>query len=150
MYRPDLGCGHYNDGPSKEELHKLEVVLPIKSLQPQDNELVTTKLLIAELLIKRLGPHAQLPVGATTDCTGYDLALAELKIIGVHTRQLVDTQFSMALLTGTYGCIAPRSGLAVKHSIDIGAGVIDPGYRSPVKVLVINNSDKPFTVQIGD
>src|SRR6266545_7494234 len=56
----------------------------------------------------------------------------------------------MALPTGTYGHIAPRSGLAVKHSIDIGAAIIDPGYYSPVKVLVINNSDKPFRVQIGD
>src|SRR6266545_2444832 len=56
----------------------------------------------------------------------------------------------MALPTGTYGCIAPRSGLAAKCSIDIGAGVIDPGYCSPVKVLMINNSDKIFSVRVGD
>jgi len=56
----------------------------------------------------------------------------------------------MALSTGTYGCIAPRSGLAVKCSIDIGAGVIDPEYHGPVKVLMINNSDKIFSVRVED
>lgn len=30
---------------------------------------------------------------------------------------------------GTYGRIAPRSGLAAKKHIDVGAGVIDPDYR---------------------
>ncbi len=56
----------------------------------------------------------------------------------------------MALSTGTYGHIAPRSGLAVKCSIDIGAGVIDPEYHGPVKVLMINNSDKIFSVRVED
>ena len=105
---------------------------------------------MAELLIKRLGPHAQLPVWATSECARYDLISAEEKNIEAHTRQLVDTQLSMALPTGTYGCIAPRSGLAAKSSIDIGAGVIDPGYHGPVKVLMINNSDKIFSVRVGD
>ncbi len=41
------------------------------------------KLIMAELLIKRLGPHAQLPVRVTAECAGYDLASAECKIIGV-------------------------------------------------------------------
>ena len=30
---------------------------------------------------------------------------------------------------GYYGRIAPRSGLAVKHHIDVGAGVEEPGGR---------------------
>ena len=62
-YRPDLGCDRYNDGPSEEEPHELEVALPIKSLQPRDpDSLVTENPIMAELPIKRLGPHAQLPV----------------------------------------------------------------------------------------
>ena len=30
---------------------------------------------------------------------------------------------------GNYGRVAPRSGLAVKNFIDVGAGVIDEDYR---------------------
>lgn len=42
------------------------------------------------------------------------------------------------------GRIAPRSGLAAKHFIDTGAGVIDADYRGEVKVLLFNFSDVDF------
>lgn len=51
---------------------------------------------------------------------------------------------------GTYGRIAPRSGLAWKHSIDVGAGVIDADYRGNVGVILFNFSDKDFEVKKGD
>lgn len=46
--------------------------------------------------------------------------------------------------------MAPRSGLAVKHGIDVGAGVIDADYRGPLKILVFNLSDTDFEVKEGD
>lgn len=48
------------------------------------------------------------------------------------------------------GRVAPRSGLASKHSIDTGAGVIDADYRGEVKVLLFNLSDVDFTAAVGD
>lgn len=45
---------------------------------------------------------------------------------------------------------APRSGLAWKHSIDVGAGVIDADYRGPVGVILFNHSDVDFEVKAGD
>ena len=51
---------------------------------------------------------------------------------------------------GTYGRIAPRSGLSVTNCIDIGAGVIDKDYRGQIKILLINHSDTEFLVQQGD
>ena len=38
------------------------------------------------------------------------------------------TGISVAIPEGCYGRIAPRSGLAVKRFIDVGAGVIDADY----------------------
>lgn len=50
----------------------------------------------------------------------------------------------------TDGRIAPRSGLASKHMIDTGAGVIDADYRGQVKVLLFNHGEKDFEVKEGD
>lgn len=50
----------------------------------------------------------------------------------------------------TDGRIAPRSGLASKHFIDTGAGVIDADYRGQVKVLLFNHSEKDFEIKEGD
>jgi dUTP pyrophosphatase len=48
------------------------------------------------------------------------------------------------------GRIAPRSGLASKHFIDTGAGVIDADYRGQVKVLLFNHAETDFKVKVGD
>jgi deoxyuridine 5'-triphosphate nucleotidohydrolase len=50
----------------------------------------------------------------------------------------------------TDGRVAPRSGLASKHSIDVGAGVIDADYRGPVKVLLFNLGETDFAINEGD
>ena len=53
-------------------------------------------------------------------------------------------------LCGIDGRVAPRSGLASKNFIDVGAGVIDADYRGEVKVLLFNFSETDFTVKEGD
>jgi dUTPase len=50
----------------------------------------------------------------------------------------------------TDGRIAPRSGLASKHFIDTGAGVIDADYRGQVKVLLFNHAETDFEIKEGD
>lgn len=56
----------------------------------------------------------------------------------------------MAIPDGFYGRVAPRSGLACKNFIDVGAGVIDSDYRGEVKVLLFNFSKNDFEVKKGD
>jgi dUTP pyrophosphatase len=48
------------------------------------------------------------------------------------------------------GRIAPRSGLASKHFIDTGAGVIDADYRGQVKVLLFNHAEVDYQVREGE
>eukprot|EP00063_Salmo_salar_P008129 XP_013982964.1 PREDICTED: deoxyuridine 5'-triphosphate nucleotidohydrolase-like [Salmo salar] len=45
---------------------------------------------------------------------------------------------------------APRSGLAAKHFIDVGAGVVDEDYRGNVGVVLFNFSKETFEVKKGD
>ena len=46
--------------------------------------------------------------------------------------------------------LAPRSGLAWKNSIDVGAGVVDYDYRGNVGVILFNLGDADFSVKTGD
>jgi dUTP pyrophosphatase len=56
----------------------------------------------------------------------------------------------MAVPEGNYARIAPRSGLACKNFIDVGAGVVDSDYRGEVKVLLFNFGEDYFNILKGD
>lgn len=76
------------------------------------------------LLVSRKSEHAVLPVRGTAGAAGYDLASAEKVLIEPQGKAIVSTGLAIAIPPGHYGRVAPRSGLAAKHSIDVGAGVI--------------------------
>ncbi|KAL6298101.1 dUTP pyrophosphatase [Sparassis latifolia] len=105
---------------------------------------------VSNLLIKRLSEKAKLPTRGSPLSAGYDLYSAERKLIPAHGKALVDTQLSIAVPAGTYGRVAPRSGLASKFMIDTGAGVIDADYRGVLFILLYNLSDQDFQVEEGD
>lgn len=56
----------------------------------------------------------------------------------------------IAVPDGTYGRVAPRSGLASKFMIDVGAGVIDADYRGNVGVLLFNFGSEEYKIRAGD
>lgn len=60
------------------------------------------------------------------------------------------TDIQIEVPEGHYGRVAPRSGLAWKNSIDVGAGVIDEDYRGNVGVILFNFSDVNFEIKKGD
>lgn len=43
----------------------------------------------------------------------------------------------IAVLHGCHGRVAPRSGLAARHFIDVGAGIVDEDYRGDVGVVLL-------------
>ncbi|KAL4984072.1 dUTPase-like protein [Aspergillus falconensis] len=102
------------------------------------------------LLVKKLTPAARAPTRGSAFAAGYDLYAAKEIVIPAKGKGLVDTGLAVAVPEGTYGRVAPRSGLASKHFIDVGAGVIDADYRGEVKVLLFNFSDVDFTIKEGD
>jgi dUTP pyrophosphatase len=81
---------------------------------------------------------------------GYDLASAVDTVVPAKGKAIVKTDLAIAIPENTYARIAPRSGLAVKHFIDVGAGVVDYDYRGNVGVVLFNHSDVDFTVRQSD
>lgn len=102
------------------------------------------------IFFKKLNEYALSPVTKTENSAGYDLFSCEEKIILPKQRVLINTGISLQIPPGYYGRIAPRSGLALNHSIDIGGGVIDRGYTGPIGIIVINNGDNTYRVQYGE
>lgn len=60
------------------------------------------------------------------------------------------TDIQIELPQQCYGRIAPRSGLAAKNFIDVGAGVVDEDYRGNIGVVMFNHADTAFEVKKGD
>jgi dUTP pyrophosphatase len=102
------------------------------------------------LQVKLLSETAKPPTRGSAFAAGYDIYASKETTVPARGKVLVDTDISIAVPAGTYGRIAPRSGLASKHSIDTGAGVIDADYRGPVKVLLFNFSDVDFKIAVHE
>ena len=102
------------------------------------------------LNVSKLVPHAILPARATDGAAGYDLYSADNYVILSGHRVVVSTGIALQLPPGTYGRIAPRSGLAVKHGLGVLAGVVDPDYRGEIKVVLLNTDVRnPFVIKPG-
>ena len=100
--------------------------------------------------VKRLCNNAILPVRGSTGAAGYDLVAAQSAVVPERGKLLVKTGLSSSMPTGCYGRIAPRSGLALKKFIDVGAGVIDEDYRGEIGVVLFNFGNDDFEVNMGD
>ena len=103
-----------------------------------------------KLLIKKLDPKAMMPLQGSPYAAGFDLHALEAATVPARGKALIKTGLAMSIPAGNYGRIAPRSGLAAKHMIDVGAGVIDADYRGEVRVLLFNLSDVDFSVLAED
>lgn len=97
-----------------------------------------------QLLVKLLTPNAKVPTRGSPLSAGYDLYAAEDATLPARGKGIVSAGISIAIPAETYGRIAPRSGLAAKHGIDVGAGVVDCDYRGEVKVVLFNHNDADF------
>lgn len=101
-----------------------------------------------KLKIQKLSDNAIIPIKGTKHAAGYDLYSIETIIIPPLSRVLVNIGLSITTPEGTYGRIAPRSGMAL-NGIDVGGGVIDQDYTGPLKVILINSNDEEFRVVEG-
>ena len=85
--------------------------------------------------VKKLFPTARIPTKGSDKAAGHDLYGNDGTEIPAREQAVVGTGIAIGLAHDTYGRIAPRSGLAVKHRLTTNAGVIDADYTGEVKVV---------------
>jgi dUTP pyrophosphatase len=94
------------------------------------------------------------PEYATVHSAGLDLRadLEHSLVLKPLERSLVPTGLFIELPEGFEAQIRPRSGLAIKHGISLvnTPGTIDPDYRGEIKVILVNLSEAPFTLEPGE
>ena len=100
--------------------------------------------------VKKLSAEARVPTKGSAKAAGHDLYASEGTEIPAGGQVIVGTGVAIQLSHNTYGRIAPRSGLAVKHRLATNAGVIDSDYRGEVKVVLVNQGNQPYLVEQGD
>ena len=95
-----------------------------------------------------------LPYYSTEHSAGMDLHafLAEPIVLKPLERALIPTGIFIEVSEGYEAQVRPRSGLAIKNGITVlnTPGTIDADYRGEVKVILINLSNEPFTIQNGN
>lgn len=95
-----------------------------------------------------------LPQYATALSAGMDLKanIEEPVTLGMLERAMVPTGLFIELPEGYEAQIRPRSGLAAKHGVSVtnSPGTIDADYRGEIKVLLVNLSKEPFTINPGE
>ena len=87
---------------------------------------------------------------ATSEAAGFDLYAAEDKEILPKTNDIVSFDLRIAIPKGFFGKFFSRYWLFLNHKVTAEAGVIDPGFRGIVQVLLFNHSGKIFYVKKGD
>jgi dUTP pyrophosphatase len=103
---------------------------------------------------------------ATRNSAGFDICSNEDLVIEPGLWKLIDSGLriledvgpqSLKLGQGEWEVIPelqirPRSGLAARHGITVlnTPSTIDADYRGPIKIMLMNHSKEPFSINKGD
>ncbi|SKD07699.1 dUTP pyrophosphatase [Chitinophaga ginsengisegetis] len=110
---------------------------------------------MADIIVKIINKSGnELPAYATADAAGMDLRAHLETAVTLQSleRMLIPTGLFMELPVGYEAQIRPRSGLAIKQGLTLlnTPGTIDADYRGEIKIIMINLSNEPQTIQPGD
>lgn len=95
-----------------------------------------------------------LPQYETTGSAGLDLRASIQEPITLNSleRTLVPTGLFIELPIGYEAQVRPRSGLSIKKGLTLvnSPGTIDSDYRGEIKIILVNLSNQPQTIEPGE
>ncbi len=105
-----------------------------------------------EITFQKLDTELPTPQHAHAGDAGIDLYSRVDVTLAAGERAAAPTGIVVAIPEGFAGLVLPRSGLALRHGVGVvnGPGLIDPGYRGEVQVLLVNHGAEPVQLRRGD
>ena len=105
--------------------------------------------------VTRIHPGARLPRYETAEAAGFDLTAVEPVTIAPGKIGMVPTGLVVKVPQRMFLGIFARSSTPLKRGLMVanGVGVIDPDYcgaTDEIKILALNVTDQPVTVNAGD
>lgn len=100
-----------------------------------------------KLKLIKIDRDVPLPQYARFGDAGLDLYSAEEVTLKPGERYGVRTGVKMEIPDNHVGLIWDKSGVALNSGIKTMGGVVDSGYRGEVKVILVNLSDKDFSIK---
>ena len=106
---------------------------------------------MSAIQVKKIFPHAIVPTRGSSGAAGYDIYALDDALVPARGRGIVNTGIAVGMPASPamYCRVAPRSGMALKDGICVGAGVVDCDYSGEVRVLLFNHSDTDYHVSAG-
>jgi len=147
-YRLKEGATHREQPILKPE--HVEVSLCHRKDRIQVSLVVGKMRITNRLRIKRLQRNAIVLTKGYRMAARHDIYAWKDGSIPAQRQMLGDTGIAIGLPRGTYGTLAARSGMASKHGIAVGGGVIDADYTSEIKVTLRNHGETSYEYKAGD
>ncbi|KAM3719920.1 Deoxyuridine 5'-triphosphate nucleotidohydrolase [Dirofilaria immitis] len=136
------------ENPISTKKQKMDIILAVKALIPEIISSIETEK--KRIYFKKLSENAHIPTYGSEWAAGADLYSAYDCVVPAKDKASVGTDLQVQIPRGYYGRIAPRSGLAAKKFIDVGAGVVDSDYRGHLSIVLFNFGTEDFQVKKGD
>lgn len=103
-----------------------------------------------KIKVKKLHPDATLPAYGRPGDAGLDFFCVAETTINPGERKQIGTGVALEIPEGFVGLTWDKSGLSHTHGLHLLGGVFDHTYRGEYKIMVLNTSDKPYTLAKGD
>ncbi len=104
--------------------------------------------------VKKLHPNAVLPTYGSLEAVGADLYACLEEEVTIQPGEIywVPTGIALEVPKGCAGLVYARSSMGAKRGLAPAnkVGVIDPDYRGEIKVVLLNHSKQPQTLQPGE
>ena len=98
----------------------------------------------------KLSPNIKTPTKGTQFSVSLDIYSPKDNVLIPQSQLVIPTGLKIKVPYGHYGHLCSKFGLAIRHNIHVGVGIVDPDYTGEIKVLLLNLGTEPFQILDGD
>lgn len=109
---------------------------------------------MSTIRVKKLHPNAKLPTYGSSEAAGADLYACLEEAVTIQPGEVfwVPTGIALEVPKGCAGLVYARSSMGAKRGLAPAnkVGVVDSDYRGEVRVVLLNHSKQPQTLEPGE